>query len=95
MTTSNTAAASTAVTVVIEGITLPATFNRLPDAMAALWEALRMLPLGWAQYEACQGYFGPEAVPRVAQALAREGRLEVTFRLAGRPYTVTVRPAGA
>ncbi|MEV4614816.1 hypothetical protein AB0K43_19795 [Kitasatospora sp. NPDC049258] len=96
MTTRHTAAASAAsaaVTVVIEGITLPATFSRLPDALAALWEALRILPLGWAQYEVCQGYFGPEAVGRVEEALARDGRLVMAFVLAGRSHTVTVEPA--
>ncbi|WP_345289567.1 hypothetical protein [Kitasatospora albolonga] len=33
-------------TVEIEDVTAPAVFARLPDALAALWEALRVLPLG-------------------------------------------------
>ncbi|WP_354642443.1 hypothetical protein [Kitasatospora camelliae] len=80
-------------TVVIEGVTGPATFTRLPDALAALWEALRVLPLGWNQYEAYRYFFGEGAVERVERFLARDGQLTLTFAMAGRTYPVRVRPA--
>ncbi|GAA2751502.1 MULTISPECIES: hypothetical protein [Kitasatospora] len=78
-------------TVSIEDITEPATFSRLPDAVAALWESLRVLPLGWTQYEAYRYFFGPGAVERVEDFLSREGELVLSFRMAGRSHAVRVR----
>ncbi|GAA2149261.1 hypothetical protein GCM10009760_42160 [Kitasatospora kazusensis] len=80
------------ITVSIEGITAPATFQRLPDALAALWEALRVLPLGWTQYEAYRYFFGPGAVQRVEGFLERDGELTLSFALAGRSHAVRVVP---
>lgn len=88
----STAKAGPAVTVSIEDITEPATFSRLPDALEALWEALRVLPLGWTQYEAYRYFFGPGAVERVAEFLERDGELTLSFAMAGRSHAVRVRP---
>jgi hypothetical protein len=82
------------VTVSIDGITEPATFSRLPDALAALWEALRVLPLGWTQYEAYRYFFGAGAVERVQAFLDRDGELTLSFAMAGRSHAVRVTPAG-
>ncbi|MDH6578936.1 hypothetical protein [Kitasatospora sp. MAP5-34] len=83
------------ITVSIEGITEPATFSRLPDALAALWEALRVLPLGWTQYEAYRYFFGPGAVERVEAFLERDGELTLSFAMAGRSHAVRVTPERA
>ncbi|MER5641205.1 hypothetical protein ABT095_30180 [Kitasatospora sp. NPDC002227] len=76
------------VTVCIEGITAPASFAHLADALAALWEALRVLPLGWNQYEAYRYFFGPGAVERVEAFLERDGELTLSFAMAGETYAV-------
>ncbi|WP_371499373.1 hypothetical protein OG871_24710 [Kitasatospora sp. NBC_00374] len=89
MTTAN---APRQVTVSIEGVAGPATFSRLPDALAALWRSLRMLPLGWTQYDAYRAFFGPGVVERVEAALARDGQLAMTFTMAGRSHVVRVVP---
>jgi len=80
--------------VVIEDVTEPHTFVQLPDALSALWESLRALPLGNTQYEAYRFFFGEGAVERVEQFLARDGRLSLTFTMAGRAHEVRVSPAG-
>ncbi|MFJ1707297.1 hypothetical protein [Kitasatospora sp. NPDC088346] len=80
------------VTVSIEGVAGPATFSRLPDALAALWQSLRMLPLGWTQYDAYRTFFGPGVVERVEEALARDGELAMAFTMAGRSHVVRVVP---
>ncbi|MDH6129657.1 hypothetical protein [Kitasatospora sp. GP82] len=82
----------TAVTVSIEDITAPATFNQLSDALVALWEALRVLPLGWTQYQAYRYFFGPGAEQRVAEFLERDGELTLSFTMAGRSHAVRVVP---
>ncbi|KJK55113.1 hypothetical protein [Saccharothrix sp. ST-888] len=88
----NSRESRTAVTVSIEDITPPATFSRLPDALVALWEALRVLPLGWTQYEAYRYFLGPGAEQRVAAFLARDGELTLSFTMAGRSHAVRVVP---
>ncbi|WP_371479408.1 hypothetical protein [Kitasatospora sp. NBC_00315] len=82
-----------AVTVEIEDITPPATFGRAADAVAALWEAMRVLPLGWTQYEAYRYFLGPGAVARIEESIERDGELSLTFRMAGRLHSVRVTPA--
>lgn len=81
------------VTVEIEDVAAPATFSQLPDAVAALWEALRVLPLGWTQYEAYRYFLGPGAVERIEESLARDGELSLTFQMAGRLHSVRVTSA--
>ncbi|GAA1186382.1 hypothetical protein F4556_003312 [Kitasatospora gansuensis] len=87
---------TTAVTVSIEGITEPATFKHLPDALAALWESLRVLPLGAVQADAYQYFLTrPDAVERVTEFLTRDGRLDLSFALVGWSHLVTIQPAAA
>jgi hypothetical protein len=81
------------VTVSIEDIAAPATFARLPDALAALWDALRVLPLGWTQYEAYRYFLGPGSEERVTAFLQRDGELQLSFALAGRVHEVRVARA--
>ncbi|MFG2821714.1 hypothetical protein ACGFX4_20065 [Kitasatospora sp. NPDC048365] len=76
----------------IEGITEPATFSRLPEALSALWAALRVLPLGWTQYEAYRYFFGEGSAERVKTFLDRDGQLSLSFQLEGRAHAVHVRP---
>ncbi|WP_405020581.1 hypothetical protein OHV05_30725 [Kitasatospora sp. NBC_00070] len=80
----------------IEDVAAPATFKSLETALAALWEALRVLPLGWTQFNAYQYFLNrPDAVERVSEFLARDGWLELTFAMAGRSHSVRVRAGGA
>ncbi|MDH6131168.1 hypothetical protein P3T37_000537 [Kitasatospora sp. MAA4] len=79
------------VTVEISGITDPATFNRLPDALTALWESMRALPLGELQHD----WFGcyltrPDAVQRVAENLGRNGDVTLSFALPDGTYLMRV-----
>ncbi|MFJ9950323.1 ATP-binding protein [Kitasatospora sp. NPDC091207] len=84
---------SGAVVVEIEGITVPATFGRLPDALTAVWDSLRVLPLGAVQYDAFGHVLsGPEAVGRAARMIRREGGLILSFAMNGRAHLVSVRP---
>lgn len=81
------------VTVEIEDITQPAQFNDLADAVAALWESLRALPIGSYQYEAYRDFFGGDAVERIEEFLERDGQLALSFAMAGRSHAVWVRLA--
>ena len=82
------------VTVEIEGVTEPATFTRLPDALGALWASLRPLPLGAVQYDAYQYFLTrPDAAERVAEFLQRDGELNLSFAMSGTSHAVRVRPA--
>ncbi|WP_344465958.1 hypothetical protein [Kitasatospora kazusensis] len=78
------------VTVEIEDITQPAQFGDLAAAIAALWNSLRALPMGSFQYEAYREFFGDGAVERVEEFLQRDGRLMLTFAMAGRSHYVRV-----
>jgi len=78
-------------TVSIEDVTEPATFKRLDDALVALWEALRALPLGWTQYDAYRYFLTRwDAVACVTDFLERDGYLSLTFTMAGRSHYVRV-----
>ncbi|WP_405017391.1 hypothetical protein OHV05_10155 [Kitasatospora sp. NBC_00070] len=83
------------VTVEIEDVTQPATFNGLADAVAAVWNSLRALPLGHLQYDAYRDFFGEGAVERVSKFLDRDGELLLSFAMAGRSHFVLIRPASA
>lgn len=73
------------VTVEIEDICGPATFRRLPEALAATWEALRLLPLGAVQAGAFRHFLThPEVDRLVRESIRREGRIEPRVP-AGRP----------
>ncbi|MFD9125590.1 hypothetical protein [Kitasatospora sp. NPDC059571] len=82
------------VVVEIEDVTAEAVFARLPDALAAVWQALRALPLGAVQADAFEYFLTrPDAVRAVARFLRRDGELSLTFTLEGRPHAVRIRPA--
>lgn len=75
----------------IADIAPPATFTRLPDAVAALWEALHVLPLGWTQHETFRTYLGEGAVERITELLDRDGLLTLTITVAGRSHEARIR----
>jgi hypothetical protein len=73
----------------LTGLTSPATFLRLPDALAALWRAMRVLPLTAFQAD-CYRYFltRPDAAERVREFLERDGHLTLTFSLLDGSHTL-------
>ncbi|MDH6575821.1 hypothetical protein [Kitasatospora sp. MAP5-34] len=79
------------VVVEIEGVMAPAEFRNLGDAVAALWESLRVLPLGWTQFEAYRYFFDTAgAEERVRTFLERDRCLVLSFAMAGRSHAVRV-----
>ncbi|PBC66294.1 histidine kinase-like protein [Streptomyces sp. TLI_235] len=81
------------VVVEIEDITGPAAFDRLPDALPAIWDAVRLLPLGSSQYEAYKYFFThSDAVARVREFIRREGELSLSLRMNSRLHQVRIRP---
>ena len=81
-------------TVEVEGVTGPATFTHLPDALAALWTTLRALPLGAVQADAYEYFLTrPEAAERVAEFLQRDGQLTLSFAIGGHLHAVRLHPA--
>ncbi len=82
-----------AVTMELTGLTRPATFLRLPDALAEAWRAMRVLPLAAFQAD-CFRYFltRPDAAEHVREFLERDGHLTLTFSLQGRSHALRMRP---
>ena len=84
------------VVVQIEDITSPARFQQLPDALAALWDALRVLPISEHQAGAFKYFLTrPDAADHVRHFLDLDGRLDLTLRLEHRLHSVSIRPAPA
>ncbi|MDH6137157.1 hypothetical protein P3T37_006589 [Kitasatospora sp. MAA4] len=82
------------VTVELSGITEPATFARLSDALAALWESMRVLPLDAFSADCFHYYLTrPDAVQRVSETLEHSGDLALSFGLPDGPHVMHVRPA--
>ncbi|GAA2137357.1 hypothetical protein GCM10009760_17760 [Kitasatospora kazusensis] len=84
-------------TVTIEGVTEPATFKQLCDALAALWKSIRVLPLGWDQASAYERFLvGADAPANVVRLLEERSPrpLEVTFTMDGRTHVVRVVASG-
>ncbi len=79
------------VTADIEGVMAPQQAS-LPNAVAALWEALRTLPMGNHQYEAFGYFFGEGVEQRVRQAFTLDGELQLTLRLEGVIRSVRIVP---
>ncbi|MFE3500920.1 hypothetical protein [Kitasatospora sp. NPDC059160] len=78
----------------IEGICAPATFPRLPEALAALWRSLQLLPLGDVQADTLRhALTRPGAVELAAESIKRDGRLYLSFRMNGRLHSACIRPA--
>ena len=86
--------ATAPVTMEIEDVTIPTVFGHPSDALAAAWEALRVLPLGAVQAGAFHHFpTRPDAVVDAANALQSEGELSLTFRMDGRLHSPWVHPA--
>ncbi|MGK4581027.1 hypothetical protein [Kitasatospora sp. HPMI-4] len=82
------------VVVEIEDVCGPATFDRLPVALSALWDSLRLLPLDAVQSDAFRHFLTrPEAVEQVREFIRRDGRLVLAFDMNGRSHYVRIRPA--
>ncbi|GAB2729868.1 hypothetical protein [Kitasatospora kifunensis] len=94
MTGGRQVAACGPVTVELTGITPPATFGRVSDALAALWESMQALPLGEYQFEAYRLYLtGERAEEHVVERLRRQGESVVSFGLADGPHLLSIRLA--
>ncbi|WP_344441090.1 hypothetical protein [Kitasatospora nipponensis] len=81
-------------TVELTGIAEPAAFARVPDALAAAWRSLQLLPLdrherAWLGCVLSQ----PEAELGVLEGFERRGSWELAFRLRGNSHEVRIRPA--
>ncbi|MFD0261601.1 hypothetical protein ACFVH7_25420 [Kitasatospora indigofera] len=84
------------VVVEIEDVSGPSTFVELSEALAALWESLRPLPMGAVQAEAFRHFLTrPDALDLVTESIRRDGRLSLSFRMNDRLHAVWVSPAGA
>lgn len=83
------------VTVEVRGITGPAQFAKLPDAMAALLVSLRALPLSSEQRDYFDDLFGPSAVQSIGHRLATHGEVRALAFLGLTPYVVKLYPADA
>ncbi|GHF77244.1 hypothetical protein GCM10018790_64190 [Kitasatospora xanthocidica] len=78
----------------VRGVTAPAHFSKLPDAMAALLKTLDALPLSPDQ----QGYFaelfGPSEAQSIGHRLATHGEVRALAFLDLTPTVVRRHPAG-
>ncbi|MDH6122489.1 hypothetical protein ABH930_006765 [Kitasatospora sp. GAS204A] len=88
------AAAYEPVAVELTGITEPATFARVPDALAAAWESVKVLPLSrferiWLE---CM-LTSPDAELLAVEGFKRDGGRALLFRFAGSMHQVRIRPA--
>ncbi|MFI9272728.1 hypothetical protein ACIGXM_18690 [Kitasatospora sp. NPDC052896] len=82
-----------AVTVELTGITGPASFARVGDALAALWAAMRVLALDESTHRAYEYFLTrPDAVERATEFLERDGGLTLTFEVAGRVHLLRMHP---
>ncbi|WP_329563827.1 hypothetical protein [Kitasatospora sp. NBC_01266] len=82
------------VLVELTGITPLARFARLADALAAAWESMRLLPLSNAYYCAFELMLvRPSSVDCMAERLAKEGTVAITFMLPDGPHLFHLRPA--
>lgn len=82
------------VVVEIEGVTSPARFGRLEDAIPAVWASLKPLPLDYETFAAYELLFGPNADPQcIRDFIDRDGQLTLTFAMAGQTRIVRIRPA--
>ncbi|MFH8383565.1 hypothetical protein ACH4E7_21900 [Kitasatospora sp. NPDC018058] len=81
------------VVVEVRGVTEPAQFSKLPDALAALLGSLRALPLSSEQLEYFEELFGPSAVQKIGHRLAMYGEVRALAFPGLTPYVVKVYPA--
>jgi hypothetical protein len=82
------------VVVELTGVTPPARFTRLADALAATWESMKLLPLSNAYYCAFELMLvRPRVVERMSERLAEEGTVTITFMLPDGAHLFRIRPA--
>ncbi|WP_158845484.1 hypothetical protein [Streptomyces sp. NRRL WC-3742] len=81
------------VLVEIRGVTGPARFSRLSDALAALLGSLRALPLDEEQWKYFEELLGPSAVQSVGHRLATYGEVRALAFLDLTPTVVLLYPA--
>ncbi|WP_371516781.1 hypothetical protein [Kitasatospora sp. NBC_01300] len=76
------------VVVEVRGVTDPARFSRLPDALAALLGSLRALPLSTDQQDYFTELFGPSAVQKIGHRLATFGEVRTLAFVGLTPHLV-------
>jgi hypothetical protein len=81
------------VVVEVRGVTGPARFARLADALDALLASLRALPLSSEQREYFDELFGPSGMQRIGYRLVMFGEVRSLAFLDITPYLVRVFPA--
>ncbi|MEV7772249.1 hypothetical protein [Kitasatospora sp. NPDC086791] len=81
------------VTVEVRGITEPARFSKLSDALTALLGSLRALPLDADQWKYFDDLFGQSAVPSIEHRLATYGHVQALAFVGITPYVIKLYPA--
>ncbi|MFI9273814.1 hypothetical protein ACIGXM_24345 [Kitasatospora sp. NPDC052896] len=82
------------VVVELTGVTQPATFDRVSDALAALWASMRALPLDRTTYLAYEHFLTrPDAEERAIEFAAQPGGLVLSFGLGDGTHLLKLRPA--
>jgi hypothetical protein len=79
------------VVVEIAGITPPARFARLSDALAALWDSARLLPLDGDRELVTCWLTDPHAEERTLELLTLQGARSLTLQLPDGPHVMSVR----
>ncbi|MFD8755648.1 hypothetical protein ACFV0O_32425 [Kitasatospora sp. NPDC059577] len=78
----------------VRGVTAPAHFSKLPDAMAALLKTLDALPLSPDQHGYFAELFRPSEVQSIGHRLATHGEVRAGAFLDLTPTVVRLYPAG-
>ncbi|MFG3228382.1 hypothetical protein ACGF07_26870 [Kitasatospora sp. NPDC048194] len=81
------------VVVEVKGITGPAQFSKLSDAMSALLASLRALPLTVEQLDYFEELFGLDSAQRIGHRLATYGEVRSLAFLGLTPHLVKLYPA--
>ncbi|WP_395294743.1 hypothetical protein ACF9IK_15195 [Kitasatospora hibisci] len=81
------------VTVEVGGLTGPAQFAELSDALAALLASLRALPLSSEQQDYFDDLLGPPAVQAIGHRLATYGEVRALAFIGLTSYVVKLYPA--
>ncbi|MFI9162809.1 hypothetical protein [Kitasatospora aureofaciens] len=81
------------VVVEVKGITEPAQFSKLPDALSSLLASLRALPLTVEQLDYFEELFGLDSAQRIGHRLATYGEVRSLAFLGLTPHLVKLYPA--